>query len=86
MKECPYKNDLKQDWNGGRCRHTGYYCTLEQEYRCDVKRNATKTTNADKIRSMSDEELARFFEGLMDDESWHEYEENLEWLKSKVEE
>ena len=61
-KECPFAKELTTE-NGGMCRHTGYYCTYQYESRCEVKKMHTqKQTNADRIRAMSDEELAEFLE------------------------
>lgn len=48
---CLHKNKL---WNSRWCPVTCFYCTGEQERTC--KHN--KVTNADRIRAMSDEELA----------------------------
>lgn len=45
-------------------------------------------TNADRIRSMTDEELAEHFSGLIRDTKEHEYcqdkDDWLKWLKSEV--
>ena len=48
---CLHKNKL---WNNRWCPVTCFYCTGEQERTC--KHN--KVTNADRIRAMTDEELA----------------------------
>jgi hypothetical protein len=77
-KECPFAKELTSE-NGGMCRYTGYYCTYQYESRCEVKKMHTqKQTNADRIRSMSDEELAEFLA---------EYEvcTNCQYLESKCE-
>ena len=50
---CKYKSRV---WDNGWCNVACMYCTLTQEMNC--KHN--KRTNADRIRSMSDEELAEF--------------------------
>ena len=56
-----------------------YYCSVCGEYFQEIKK-----TNADKIRAMSDEELAK----LLCCTGWRmfEYKECLEWLKQPVEE
>ena len=56
-----------------------YYCSVCGEYFQEIKK-----TNADKIRGMSDEELAK----LLCCTGWRmfEYKECLEWLKQPVEE
>ena len=56
-----------------------YYCSVCGEYFQEIKK-----TNADKIRAMSDEELAK----LLCCTGWKmfEYKECLEWLKQPVEE
>ena len=48
---CKYKSRV---WDNGWCNVACMYCTLTQEMNC--KHN--KRTNADRIRAMSDEELA----------------------------
>ena len=55
-----------------------YYCSVCGEYFQEIKK-----TNADKIRAMSDEELAK----LLCCTGWKmfEYKECLEWLKQPVE-
>ena len=50
---CKYKSRV---WDNGWCNVACSYCTLTQESTC--KHN--KQTNADRIRAMSDEELANF--------------------------
>ena len=56
-----------------------YYCSVCGEYFQEIKK-----TNAQKIRGMSDEELAK----LLCCTGWKmfEYKECLEWLKQPVEE
>ena len=56
-----------------------YYCSVCGEYFQEIKK-----TNAQKIRDMSDEELAK----LLCCTGWKmfEYKECLEWLKQPVEE
>ena len=56
-----------------------YYCSVCGEYFQEIKK-----TNADKIRGMSDEELAK----LLCCTGWKmfEYKECLEWLKQPAEE
>jgi hypothetical protein len=70
---CIYKNKL---WDNRWCPVTCFYCTGEQERTCEHN----KATNADRIRAMSDEELA---ENLCDKkltkEMW------MKWLKQPAE-
>ena len=56
-----------------------YYCSVCGEYFQEIKK-----TNADKIRGMSNEELAK----LLCCTGWRmfEYKERLEWLRQPVEE
>ena len=62
--------------------------------RCEDGSEYIKRTNADRIRSMSDEELAEFLCKVKSDYQWleHEFpseeesEEWVEWLQSEVEE
>ena len=51
--DCKYKSRV---WYNGWCKVACMYCTLTQEMNC--KHN--KKTNADRIRAMSDDELADF--------------------------
>lgn len=50
---CKYKSRV---WDNGWCNVACRYCTLTQESNCEHN----KQTNADRIRAMSDEELATF--------------------------
>jgi hypothetical protein len=60
-KECPYRKEIDFSlW----CKRTCRYCTLEQRKTCNVKKEAIKITNADRIRSMTDEELAEFLDDI----------------------
>ena len=52
-------------------------------YGCNAFRNPT---NADRIRSMSDEELAMCLYEIGYDEGWDKPEYALKWLKMPVEE
>ena len=73
-------------------------CSMESKECIGCKQNAvdkyTRITNADRIRSMSDEELAEFLCKVKSDYQWLEHEfpseeesgEWEEWLKSEVEE
>ena len=54
--ECKHKSRLS---DVGFCRTASMYCTFEQESTC--KRKQKLTTEADRIRAMSDEELVIFF-------------------------
>ncbi len=94
-KECPYKKNLTEE---GRCRKTLYFCTFEQESRCEIKKRETRITQADKIRQMNDEELAEFLEKVVSGnrsaigiacgdekcENWKCTECIQNWLKSGV--
>ena len=48
---CKYKSRV---WDNGWCNIACMYCTFTQEINCEHNRK----TNADRIRSMSDKELA----------------------------
>ena len=48
---CKHKSRV---WDNGWCNVACMYCTLTQERNCEHN----KETNADRIRAMSDEELA----------------------------
>lgn len=76
------------------CKHNSNSRDNEPCCRCD-----SKHTNADRIRNMSDEELAEFIEQISTDsmetisfgtkeykEIWERKETALEWLQSEVEE
>ena len=52
------------DW----CPVANTYCTPDKE--CDFEHN--RKTNADRIRDMSDEELAEFIRSMVDDTCTHE--------------
>ena len=75
------------------CQHNSNSRDNEPCCRCD-----SKQTNADRIRNMSDEELAEFIEQISTDsmetisfgtkeykEIWERKETALEWLQSEVE-
>ena len=53
---CKHKKRL---WENGWCNVACRYCTFTQENSCEHN----EQTNADRIRAMSDEELARVFRG-----------------------
>ena len=72
-------------------------CRVEAELR-ELKNKRYSRTNADRIRSMSDEELAEFIEQISTDsmetisfgtkeyeEIWEHKETALKWLQSEVE-
>lgn len=78
-------------------------CNMESKECSGCKQNAvdkyTRMTQADRIRSMSDEELAKFIEQISIDsmdtisfgtkdykEIWEHKETALKWLQSEVEE
>lgn len=50
---CKYKSRV---WDNGWCNIACMYCTFTQERNCEHN----KKTNADRIRDMSDDELADF--------------------------
>ena len=75
------------------CKHNSNSRDNEPCFRCD-----SKQTNADRIRNMSDEELAEFIEQISTDsmetisfgtkeykEIWERKETALEWLQSEAE-
>lgn len=57
--KCKYAKALSSD---GWCRTASYYCTPQQEATC--KHRAEYITNADHIRSLSDEELAEYLSNV----------------------
>ena len=85
---CKYKSRV---WDNGWCNVACMYCTLTQEMNC--KHN--KRTNADRIRAMSDEELAdmlwktgRNYRAVCADPSvdYNEHRDHLiAWLKQPAE-
>lgn len=79
------------------CKRTDVKCcpTCGRGDGCDVYHKCGEDcigykpmTNADRIRSMTDEELAEHFSGLIRDTKEHEYcqdkDDWLKWLKSEV--
>ena len=86
---CIYKNKL---WENRWCPVTCFYCTGWQQDNCEHN----KATNADRIRSMSDEELAKFLCGISTAECCDRscpargicgFEDNgmIKWLKQPAE-
>ena len=85
---CLYKKKL---WDNRWCPVTCFYCTGEQERTCEHN----KATNADRIRAMSDEELAwELMTWRIETEAKHQGVESnypntqktiLEWLKQPTE-
>ena len=81
-----------------KCKHKDVSVKKYPCSKCDSVTNdlfePKKQTNADRIRSMSDEELAEFLCKVKSDYQWldHEFpseeecEEWVEWLQSEVEE
>ena len=67
------------------CKHDGKglteYCKFCVESEEESYTGFSPKTNADRIRSMSDKELARFIS--LDDE--HDYDGILRWLQQEVE-
>lgn len=86
---CQYKSRV---WDNGWCNVACSYCTFTQESTC--KHN--KQTNADRIRSMTDDELNELFHEIynagVDDASSYEwgqrtnsFEWTMEWLQKPAE-
>ena len=76
---------IKSLSGAGWCQAACMYCTHTQESACKQKVNST--TNADRIRSMSDEELARFlWEQNGGNRYWKSVEKYLDWLKQPAKE
>ena len=95
IKDLKYYLDLatKEKTHDCNCQHNSNSRDNEPCCRCD-----SKQTNADRIRNMSDEELAEFIEQISTDsmetisfgtkeykEIWERKETALEWLQSEVE-
>lgn len=78
-EKCKYRYKSDCEYPCERCVHG-----------CVVKEYYEPMTNADRIRSMSDEELAEHFSELIKDTYENEYCKDvndwLEWLQSEVEE
>ena len=73
---CLHEKELEYNqW----CPVTCFYCTGDQKRRC--KHN--KATNADRIRAMNDEELARFFSETFC--NGYGKPQLAEWLRSPAE-
>lgn len=80
--------DDSKEKNDCNCRHNSNSRDNEPCCRCD-----SKPTNADRIRNMSDEELAQFLCKVKSDYQWMEHEfpseeehgEWEEWLQSEAE-
>ena len=75
------------------CSRCKYQDKREDEVSCigcihNSLDNFKPMTNADRIRNMTDEELAEHFSGLIRDTKEHEYcqdkDDWLKWLKSEV--
>ena len=66
---CPYRQP------SGYCGSTGGYET------CQYRQLHSKKTNADRIRSMRDGELANFFDGIETKAYMSEYRGVLGWLE-----
>ena len=95
IKDLKYYLDLatKEKAHTCNCQHNNNSRDNEPCCRCD-----SKHTNADRIRNMSDEELAEFIEQISTDsmetisfgtkeykEIWERKETALEWLQSEAE-
>ena len=89
---CKYKRRV---WQNGWCNVACQFCTHTQESTCEHN----KQTNADRIRAMSDEELAEFIRDVSyecQDASWGCHcqtcsypwcssDQTVEWLKQPAE-
>ena len=81
---CKYKRRV---WDNGWCKVACMYCTLTQEMNCKYN----KKTNADRIRSMSDFELAKEIENaqsgieIKNPKNIDYFDCILEWLQQPVE-
>ena len=95
IKDLKYYLDLatKEKAHTCNCQHNSNLRDNEPCCRCD-----SRHTNADRIRNMSDEELAEFIEQISTDsmetisfgtkeykEIWERKETALEWLQSEAE-
>ena len=90
IKDLKYYLDLatKEKAHTCNCQHNGDSRDNEHCCRCD-----SRNTNADRIRNMSDEELAEFLCKVKSDYQWMEHEfpseeehsEWEEWLQSEAE-
>ena len=95
IKDLKYYLDLatKEKAHTCNCKHNSNSRDNEPCCRCD-----SRHTNADRIRNMSDEELAEFIEQISTDsmetisfgtkeykEIWERKETALEWLQSEAE-
>ena len=90
-RECKYA-----DWDadGCTCMIDGFFVCDASEYTCDQYRPAKPLTNADRIRQMTDEELAKTmrsckFCAYLDKGCQHNgtcTQGFLEWLKQEVSE
>lgn len=80
MMNCIHRNKLTEyNW----CKVAGYYCTLSQQMTCDRKVIEKPHTNADRIRSMSDEELAEY---LVYHNPYSTEQNCLKWLQQPAKE
>ena len=74
----------------GRCGLKGSYAYRHGCFGEDMCKCRVPLTNADRIRAMSDEEMAAFLEGLvivaLGDYSLRDNQRRLDWLKREVEE
>lgn len=75
-----------------RCKEYARCCLIYDGYNCQ-KIRTIEPTNADKIRAMTDEELAKYLAWLEDEQACYECElygdvnritEWLNWLKEEV--
>lgn len=73
---CKHKSKV---WDNGWCNVACRYCTFTQESTCQHNHQ----TNADRIRAMSDEELAEY---LVYHNPYHTESNCLKWLQQPAEE
>lgn len=89
-KHLGYLSDGDQVGKRVWCENIADCPDLDMERGCE---NYAPMTNADRIRNMTDEELARFLKEVKEDYQWanpdypdcEDYGEWLEWLQSEAE-
>lgn len=84
-------SNCKYETSNGRCGLKGSYAYRHKCFTEDLCKCHEPMTNAQKIRAMSDEELAEYIAGIIDDANSgsviysNRKEEWLEWLKQPAE-
>ena len=79
MEKCKYPNEACANM---KFFHGNTYC---DSVPCVLKEELPKPSNADKIRSMSDEELAKFLFDFLQSYSFCTDIEVYDWIKSEAE-